>query len=439
MEIEIERIGINGEGIGKIPSGESNGKIAFVDFALPREIVDIDITKEYKSYCKCRVDKFIRLSNERVIPECKYFEQCGGCDIQHMNKDCQLLFKKKIALDVFQKIDENIKDVDIIRLNDFHYRNKMVFPFGLIENKIVLGMYRKGSHDIVDIDGCLLAKENTNKILKITKEYFANNSNLFVLDNDKIVLKYLVVRELNDKIMVAIVSNKKCDLKDYLKVLTSNFENVILSNIIANSEDEILSGKLVPITQNQEIELNEFGINYSVNIMSFLQVNNEIKSELYKQILDYIDDNDFVFDAFSGAGLLSAILSKKCRGVVGIEINKFAHNIANDLKDKNNLKNLNNICGDANVILPKLCKSYKNSVLILDPARSGCGKEMVDFLSNIHDYLPKSIVYVSCNLATLQRDLNEIKNNYLIKQVKIWDMFPQTKHIESLVYLQRRV
>lgn len=439
MEIEIERIGINGEGIGKIPSGESSGKIAFVDFALPKEIVDVEIVKECKSYCKCKVNKYIHTSNDRVSPKCKYYGQCGGCDIQHMSECCQLLFKKKIALDVFQKIDEDIKDVDTIRLNDFHYRNKMVFPFGLIKNKIVLGMYKKGSHDIVDIDSCLLAKDSTNKILKISKEYFYNNSNLFVTDKNKTILKYLIVRELNNEIMVAIVSNKKCDLKGYLQILQMHFENVILSNIIANSEDEILSGKVIPITQNQKIKLNEFGIDYSVNIMSFLQINNEIKSELYKQILEYVDANDFVFDAFSGAGLLSAILSKKCQGVVGIEINKFAHDIANNLKDVNGLKNLSNVCGDANTILPKLCKTHKNSVLILDPARSGCGKGIVDFLSDDCEFLLKSIVYVSCNLATMQRDLNIIKNNYFIKQVKIWDMFAQTKHIESLVYLQKRV
>ena len=173
--------------------------------------------------------------------------------------------------------------------------------------------------------------------------------------------------------------------------------------------------------------------------MSFLQVNNEIKREIYSKVLDLIESGDSVIDAYSGAGLLSAILSKKASSVVGIEINRFANIRANELVRINNLTNLKNICADTGKVLKDLCKEMPNCVLVLDPARNGCGKDVLSFLGLKDENLPKKIIYISCNLATLARDLEVLKNNYEISSVSAFDMFVQTKHIETLVCLQRQV
>ena len=274
--------------------------------------------------------------------------------------------------------------------------------------------------------------------MTITKKYFDANSKIYDDIKDKMKLKYLVVREMQGQIIVSIVCSAKYDFIEYYNILKSAYCNIGLSIVVNKSNDEILAGEYIPEYGNVIIKANEFGIDYDVDIMSFVQVNNEIKKELYSKILSFVNEDVVVIDAFSGAGLLSAIVAKKCKQVVGIEINKFASSNADKLVKRNNIVNLTNICGDANLVLKDICKKYNNSTLILDPARQGCGDGINRFLSENVDFLPKQIVYVSCNLATLSRDLNFIKNNYSITYVCGYDMFPNTKHIETLVCLQRQ-
>ena len=438
MEVQINRLGINGEGIFNIDNGVDKGKVAFVDFALPEEIVDVDIIKSNSKYCRCKLNKIITTSKDRIKPRCKYFGKCGGCDIQHFSNELQIKFKEKKILDVVSKIDNNIDCVDIIRKNDFGYRNKMVFPFAYVDGKIIVGMFEKNSHNIVNVDKCWIASENINNILMVTKKYFDDNSKIFDDIKDKIELKYLVVREMQGQIIVSIVCTAKYDFIEYYNILKSAYCNIGLSIVVNKSNDEILAGEYISEYGNVIIKANEFGIDYDVDIMSFVQVNNDIKKELYSKILSFLNEDGVVIDAFSGAGLLSAIVAKKCKKVVGIEINKFASSNADKLTKSNNILNLTNICGDANLMLKDICKKYKNSTLILDPARQGCGNGINEFLSENVDYLPKQIMYVSCNPATLSRDINCIKNNYAITYTCGYDMFPNTKHIETLVCLQRQ-
>lgn len=438
MKVRIDRLGINGEGIFNINEGENKGKVAFVDFALPNEIVDVSITKEKSNYSKCKLNSVITPSVDRVNPICKHFFECGGCDIQHIATEQQILFKKKKILDVINKISNDITDIDVVRLQDYYYRNKMVFAFEYHDDEIIIGMKKKESNEVIDIENCYLAKDNINAVLKISKKYFSKHSKRYLSIKDKLRLKYLVVREFNNKYLVSIVCNEKCDFQEYYLYLKKFFEDISVSIVINKSDSEILAGKYIHLYGNRNINITEMGINYNIDIMSFLQVNDKIKNELYNAILSFLEITDFVVNAYSGAGLLSGIIAKKCRDVVGIEINKFASQSADDLKKQNNLNNLQNICGDANKILPQVCNMHKNSVVVLDPARSGCGREIDKFLSQKSGFLPKRIIYVSCNPATLARDLECIKNNYSIKYVCGYEMFVQTKHIETLVVLDRK-
>ena len=438
MKVKIDRLGINGEGVCKIPEGVDEGKIAFVDFALPDEVVDIDIEKSKSKYCLAKLKNILEISQERIEPPCPYFSNCGGCDIQHLKNSAQIKFKKQKILDVIGKIDSKFDEFDFCQKKQFGYRNKMVFPFTYENDKLELGMFKKNSHEVVEIDKCLLTSENINKILRISRDYFYKNVKNFV-KNNKCLLKYLVIREYNNNFLVALVCFHKIDLEGYYEVLSSNFDKIGLSIIVSNSEDEILSGEYHHLFGLKSIDIEEFGIRYNIDIMSFLQVNNEIKCEIYSKVLDLIESGDSVIDAYSGAGLLSAILSKKASSVVGIEINRFANIRANELVRINNLTNLKNICADTGKVLKDLCKEMPNCVLVLDPARNGCGKDVLSFLSLKDENLPKKIIYISCNLATLARDLEALKNNYEISSVSAFDMFVQTKHIETLVCLQRQV
>ena len=438
MKVKIDRLGINGEGICKISEGVDEGKIAFVDFALPEEVVEIDIEKSKSKYCLAKLKNILKISQERIEPPCPYFANCGGCDIQHLKNSAQITFKKKKVFDVIRKIDDKFDELDFCQKKQFGYRNKMVFPFSYENDNLKLGMFKKNSHEVVEIDKCLLTSENINKILRISRDYFYKNVNKFV-KNNKCLLKYLVTREYNNNFLVAIVCAQKIDLEDYFKVLSSNFENIGLSTIISNSEDEILSGEYNHLFGLKSINIEEFGIRYNIDIMSFLQINNEIKREIYSKVLDFIESGDRVIDAYSGAGLLSAIISKKASSVVGIEINRFANARANELTKINNITNLKNICADTGKVLKDWCKEMPNCVLVLDPARNGCGKEVLSFLGENTENIPKKILYISCNLSTLARDLEVLKNNYKILNASAFDMFVQTKHIETLVCLQRQV
>lgn len=437
MRAKIDRLGMNGEGVFSMPVGVDKGKIAFVDFALPGEIIQCDVIRNNSKFCKCKLKCIDEKSNSRTEPKCKYFYFCGGCDLQHMNDDMQSSFKRKKILDALSNICD-IQDVELVRRNNFNYRNKMVFPFYYIKDTVELGMFEQESHNVITIDKCLLASENINKFFQISKEYFKKESKKFMQIIDKIKLKYLVIREINNSILVAIVTDKKFDFKGYYDYIKDSFESIGLSIVVNKNNKEILAGDYYHLYGIKDISLNEFGVDYSIDIMSFLQVNNEIKMELYKRVLDSIKKSDVVLDAYSGAGLLSGIIAKKCDRVIGIEINKFAHNKANDLAKLNGICNLINICGDANVLLENQLKKHSANTLILDPARNGCGDKITSYLSKSNNVLPESIIYVSCNLATLRRDLLVMKNNYNVKSVCGFDMFPQTKHVETLVYLQRK-
>lgn len=450
MIVDIERLGINGEGITKILEGENKGKICFVDFALPNEKVDIDIIKSKNSYCNAELKQIITKSKDRVEPKCKYFGMCGGCDIQHLSKAKQLEFKRDKTKDTILKIaKENIVVDDVVRLNDYNYRNKMVFPIRNIQDKLVVGMFEKNSHNIVDIEYCCIASDAINKVLFLSKNYFERLSiKAYDEKTKKGLLKYLVVREVDNSVLVTIVMSKKIDLKDYYGILSDNFSRVGLSIIISDSDTNILSGKYVHLFGLTQLKLNEFGVEYSLDNRGFLQVNTKIKNAIYQELLEYINKDDVVIDAYSGAGLLTAIISKKCKYSLGIEINESASNCAKELIKDNDICNIEFCNADVKDVLNKYLQNYKNSVLVLDPPRSGCDSEILDIILGKHkentlykdlsDSRPKKIIYISCNPATLARDISRLKRDYSVHNVISFEMFPQTCHIENLIVLERK-
>lgn len=435
MQVDIVRLGINGEGIFYVPSGDDKDKIGFVDFALLGETCDVTITNNKTRFCNAKLNEVLTKSTSRTNPKCPYFFECGGCDLQHMDDSLQLEFKLHKVKDAISKVDKNFSDVQLISKNKFEYRNKMTFPFVYCQDEIKIGMFKKNSHDVIEIKDCLISKKGIIKVLKFSQKYFKENFKLFS-DTSKLgFLKYLVIREVDDKLLVTIVASKKINLSDYYQKLNNTVNTQGLSLLVSDNSKDIMSGKYFELYGKNSIDTSEFGINYSINNLSFLQVNDIIKKELYMEVIKNIGTSN-VIDAFSGAGLMSAIIAKD-KNVIGIEINKFASSIAQKLKVTNNITTLTNICDDANEKIREVSKDLCDYTLILDPARSGCGEKLLQFLKDENNNLPKRIIYVSCNLATLERDLKYMINNFTINSVKGFDMFPQTKHIESLVVLDK--
>ena len=456
MRLKVERLGINGEGIAVIPDGEFKNKICFIDGALPEEIVDVKIVSNKKNFCTGQIIEVLEKSPYRVNPPCKYFGSCGGCDIQHLTKELQKKMKqdnvcstiKKIA-----KIDVNVEDT--VRLNDIGYRNKMAFPYVCENEENVLGMFAKNSHKIVDIDKCLLTSNSLNKFFQLSKEFLKTSKYKgYDFKSHSGDIKYLVARAKGDNsILVTFVVTRKLNLDAYYDMLKTHFEKVGLSLVISNSNDEIMSGKYYHIKGDEYLELEEFGIKYRLDNRGFLQVNNDIKHYLYNFILSNVEPNMTVIDAYSGAGLLSAIISKKCRNVTGIEINQSASNSANELSKINNLSNVTYICGDVKDNLSTQLMHSENCMIVLDPPRAGCDESVLNLLvssalENIQNNAELSgknkvckvskIIYVSCNVATLARDLGVLKEAYEVEKIIPLDMFPQTRHAEVVCVLKQK-
>ena len=433
--VKIERIGANGEGVATY-----NGVVVFVPFALVGEEVLVHIINDKNSFVIGKIVEIKKKSEKRIDSPCPYFSKCGGCDIQHMEYSDQLKFKKQLVSDTllkYAKITHEINDV-VPSSKVFRYRNKFALPVQEEDGKIKIGMFKKNSHKIIEIDDCLLQSEKTKTIIKLFKEYmFENQISAYNEETKNGIVKHIVVREADDDFILTVVVtdekfNKFTPLVEKLKTKFSSFGlfknvNKLNNNVIFGNLDKKIYGIY-------ELEKNEFGIKYFVNNRSFLQVNDEIKNLIYQKIIDTLGTQKNVIDAYSGAGLLSSIIAKSGANVYGIEIIKEATENANKLKFLNDLYNLTNKNGDCVKLIPELAKELKGKFsVVVDPPRKGLDKSVVDAFLKAE---PKMIVYLSCNPATLARDLSYLIEKYEIDFIQPYDMFPQTANVETLVCLR---
>lgn len=433
MKIEIERLGINGEGVGVFSEGKDSGKIIFVKNALPNENVEIDIIKDAKSFCVGKLINIYKQSSKRVTPKCKYYGVCGGCQLQHMSDDLQIEFKKESVKSTIKKISGlDLEINNYIYEKTFNYRNKMVFPIGSKNGKGYIGMFVGESRNVTPVDSCLLASTNINNILSILNNYIEENFKGFSFRENKGDIKYIVIRESSNEMLITFVATKKIKINNLYDILCKYVKNLGISLIISDSDDEILSGKYYHIEGLESLQLNEFGVKYNIDNRGFLQVNDTIKEKLYSKVCSLITKEDIVFDGYSGAGLLTAIISKNCKKVIGVEINHSACESAKKLIKNNNLTNVDYYEGDVKDFLEKIKSVNK---VILDPPRSGCDKFILENLLKMDNI--KDIIYISCNPSTLARDLGVLKEKYTIVNMELFDMFPNTKHVETLVCLKR--
>ena len=417
IQTKIFDYGMNGEGVAKI-----DGKIVLINNALIDELVDVEIVEDNKNYSIGKVSKIISQSKNREIPPCSYFFECGGCQLQHMNYAEQLKFKTYLVKKTIKKITSLDVDVkDTIPCSDFFaYRNKMSFSV----NKNICGLFKHNSKEIVNINSCPLANETINKFLLVFKEYLNSNK----LDS----VKNIVIRSINNQTLIGVVTSKQINLNDLFSTFNEHFNNFGLYQIVNTRKDSVvLSGKVIHVGGLKEIRITNSNLTYSVDLLGFHQTNLEIQNKIYDKVLSSIDSNSIVINGFSGQGLLSAILCQKAKQVVGIEINESSHISAEKLKTLNKLTNLKNICGDFYKHFKKEMKTA--NTIILDPTKKGCGCQVMNEINGIDN-----IIYISCNPIALSKDLNCIKNDYIIEEIVPFDMFPNTTSVETFVKLKRK-
>ncbi len=406
-ECEIMYLENEGSGVTKI-----NNFVIFVPKALVGELVKIKIVEIKKNYAVAKLLEIIKPSKHRVEPDCKYYNLCGGCNLRHQTQEKNIEFKQnKIdnAINKIGKININISSITESSQYD-NYRNKAVFKV----EKGKIGFYEQSSYFLVDISYCKLLNDNINKALKVIKDYLKDD-----IENQiyEITVRYALA---SDELLIDILSKEnEIKLVEYIKDNIKNIKSISLnSNLIYG--DKYIS----------EV-VNNLMFKYSAK--SFFQINTRQAENLYNYILnlDY-NSNDIVLDLYSGVGTISSIISRKVKHVYGIEIEEEAIECANENIKLNNINNVTYIHGNADTLY-KI--KDKIDVVILDPPRGGSNKKTLDQLLKLN---PNKIIYISCNPVTLARDINYIYNfNYIINNIKAFDMFPNTSHVETVCLLQK--
>lgn len=398
MKIDIEKLDDFGRGIGYI-----DGKITFVPNTVPGDIVNINIIKEHKKYNETTIDNFIKYSEDRVKPPCPYFTKCGGCTLQNLSYENTINYKLNKIKNIFTKNRIDITPKIISNPNPYNYRNKISLK--VVETKI--GFYLNNTHNIIEIDECLIANPAINECINYIKNFNIINGNVIIRCNQN--EEILIIIESQDNLTIDIELLKK---------------KIKLVGIIINNKTFYGKNYLF-----ERINNTLFKISYD----SFFQVNPYIASELFQLISDNIKQYDKVLDLYCGVGTLSLNAASKALSVTGIEIvpNAILNAILN--ASLNDLSNVHFVLNDVSDAIAKIKLDFNK--VIVDPPRAGLTKETIDILLKIN---PTSIIYVSCDPQTLVRDYKLLSDTYEIEKSYILDMFSYTYHVETVLILKKR-
>lgn len=398
MKIDIEKLDDFGRGIGYI-----DGKITFVPNTVPGDIVNINIIKEHKKYNEATIDNFIKYSEDRIKPPCPYFTKCGGCTLQNLSYENTINYKLNKIKNIFTKNRIDITPKIISNPNPYNYRNKISLK--VVDTKI--GFYLNNTHNIIEINECLIANPAINECINYIKNFNIINGNVIIRCNQN--EEILIIIESQDNLTIDIELLKK---------------KIKLVGIIINNKTFYGKNYLF-----ERINNTLFKISYD----SFFQVNPYIASELFQLISDNIKQYDKVLDLYCGVGTLSLNAASKALSVTGIEIVPNA--ILNALFNAslNDLSNVHFVLNDVSDAIAKIKLDFNK--VIVDPPRAGLTKETIDILLKIN---PTSIIYVSCDPQTLVRDYKLLSDTYEIEKSYILDMFSYTYHVETVLILKKR-
>jgi 23S rRNA (uracil1939-C5)-methyltransferase len=441
ITVSIEDLTHDGAGVAKI-----DGYPLFIVGALPGETAEVHVLKTLKSYGFAKLIEIITPSEHRVAPPCHVFDECGGCQVQHLSYEGQLMWKQQMVKNAMERLAKlphvpvhPVKGMD----NPWRYRNKSQIPFGIQDGRVVAGFYQTRSHEIADTDVCIIQTEEADEILREMKKELGRLG--IAPYNEKThqgMLRHVVVRKgrATGEIMVVLVTKKKkfpqqdeavAAIKRILPQVTS-----IVQNVNDEKTNVIFGEKTITLWGKDAIEDLIGDVRFEISARSFYQVNPEQTEVLYQQALDYaqLTGTETVIDAYCGIGTISLFLAKQAKQVLGVEIVPQAIEDAKRNAEINGLHNTHFEAGPAEVVIPKWYKEGKTAdVLVVDPPRKGCDEAL---LQTILEQKPGRVVYVSCNPATLARDLRILEDGgYVTQEVQPVDMFPQTTHCEAVAVL----
>lgn len=424
--------------------GQVDGYTVFVPNMIVGEKAMVKVTYVKRNVAYARAMEIIERSKESVTPACPHFGQCGGCSLMRMNYDEQLRFKRN-------KVEQNLRKISkldcavlpcVPSVKQLKYRNKLSLPIRGSIGRAYAGMYRKGSHKAVKIDGCMLS-DDWSGILAEEFCGYLNEHKIAPYDerNFSGVVRHLVARYIDGQLLVAIVSNGefRADLQPLIARLKKRFDKFGLFVNVNTYKNNVIMGKSTcHVYGIKHIESAHLGVKFRLQIDSFFQVNNEVKDAIYSKVKELLDlsKTEALIDCFSGVGVLTNVLAEDGFDTFAIEIDSSAAEDAKELA-KFNGKRITNICGDVNVELPILTNklSGKRITMVVDPPRKGLGEKIC---STILSAGADNLVYISCDSATLARDLAQLSAGYEITYVEPYDLFPQTDQVEVVACLTRK-
>ena len=458
--VTIDACGSEGEGIGRI-----DGYALFVKDAVVGDTVRVKIMKAKKNYAFARLMEVITPSPDRIEPPCPLARKCGGCQIQHINYEKQLEYKHnkvKSCLEHiggFTVVDEGVEtEVDSVDnvivmepalgMDDpFYYRNKAQFPVGRNkEGKVVTGFYAARSHNIIETETCYIQAKENDEILRIVREFMTEyDIPTYNEETHSGLVRHVLTRVgyKTKEIMVCLIINgKKLPHHEELVRRLREVPNMtsITLNINTKKTNVILGEKCVTLWGQSYITDYIKDVKFQISPLSFYQVNPEQTERLYSQALEYaaLTGDEVVWDLYCGIGTISLFLAKSAKEVYGVEIVPQAIEDAKKNAEINGIHNATFYVGAAEDVVEDLYKddAKRADVVMVDPPRKGCAESLLDTIVAMQ---PKRVVYVSCDPATLARDLKILdEKGYQVKKARAVDMFPNSVHVETVCYLERK-
>ncbi len=440
LVLEIVDMNYLGKGVGKV-----DDFVVFVEGAVIGDIVKVEVIEVKKSYALANILEIESKSNYRTTPQCDHFSSCGGCLLMMMDYKKQLEFKRNNAIAQLIKAGvalENTLIKDTVGMEiPYRYRNKTAFNVKSYNESIIIGTYEQGTHKTVDIDRCMIQSVAADRVVNVVKQVFLDyRVKPFDKKTNTGNVKHIVIRtNKKAEIMLIIVTkdeniSKLCDMAKEI-VRRENSIKTIIQNINGNTRN-ILGNKNNILYGDGTISEFLGELEFVLSPHTFFQVNTIQTEILYNIALEFaaLEKDDICFDLYCGIGTISLLAATRAKKVYGIEVVEQSIEDANKNKIRNKVDNADFYVGRVEKTLPKLAKNdIYPDVVILDPPRKGCE---IEVLEEIVEIAPKTVVYVSCNAATLGRDIKVLQdNNYLVAEIQPVDMFCHSTHTEVVAKL----
>jgi 23S rRNA (uracil1939-C5)-methyltransferase len=445
VRLTIDDLAFGGEAVGRL-----DGYVVFVRGGLPGDVLDVRVLETQARYARATIEGIVTASPDRVAPPCPYFGRCGGCRLQHVAYPAQLAFKEKQVRDCLERLGGLTAGIEVRPIlpapDTYGYRNKMEFTVAGTADAPVVGLHEAERYDaVLDIERCLLQSETMNHLLaEVHAETRARRMSVYDQRREEGLLRFVTLREgrHTGEAMVNLVASapdveRLGPVAETLVARVPSTTSVVLNvnakkaSVAVGTEEHLLAGR-------DHIRERLGGVTFQVSANSFFQTNTLQAERLFEVVTDAcaLDGSETVLDLYSGTGAISLLLGRRCRAVYGIELVPAAVDDAIRNARVNGISNCTFVAGEVRHVLPHLVRQgVRADVAVADPPRAGFHPKALAALVAL---APSRVVYVSCNPATLARDLGDlVRGGYRVEWVQPVDMFPQTPHIEAVARLRR--